>query len=165
MPSYENPWNYEGAPYDGENAEEYVGFVYKITNKLTGRAYIGKKKLWAPKTSYVKHPKTGLKKKVRSKVDSDWRDYYGSSRELKEDIESLGKENFKREILSLCITLGNMSYLELRNQIDNRVMESDAWYNGFVGGRINKVHLKTQPDLNISAPSQREVEKKDGISV
>lgn len=149
MNTYENPWLFNGKQYNGEEAEKFVGFVYKITNKIDGRGYIGKKLLWSPKTSFVKNPKTGVKKKVKSMVDSDWRTYYGSSKELKEDIEKFGTENFQREILIFCTTKGNLSYLEMKNQILNEVMESPLWYNGFVGGKINKKHLKPQEGLNI----------------
>lgn len=128
-------WTYKGAPVD-EPFEDYIGFVYCIYNLLDGRKYIGKKLFFGTRTKTIKG------KKKKQKVESDWRNYWGSSEELQADIAKLGESNFKREILHLCKTKGVLNYIELREQIDRRVMETELYYNGFVGGRINKAHLK-----------------------
>jgi len=94
--------------------EECVGFVYIITNNITGRKYIGKKlaKFSKTTTKTVKSKNgTKKKKKIRSKVDSDWRDYYGSSAELTADVNKLGTENFTREILFYCKSKAECSYI------------------------------------------------------
>ena len=125
--------------------EECIGFVYQITNKISGRKYIGKKLAKFTKTTQktIKF-KNGNKKKrkIKSKVDSDWRDYYGSSPELHKDIEQLGIENFIREILYYCKSKAECSYIEAREQFSRRVLESDDYYNGIINCRIHGSHIK-----------------------
>lgn len=124
---------------------EIVGFVYCITNLTTGRKYIGKKLARFSKTTYkVVTLKNGTKKKkrIKSLIDSDWREYFGSSVELSKDVETLGKESFNREILHYCHSKAECSYIELREQIDRRVLESTDYYNGIIQVRIHKNHIK-----------------------
>ena len=124
--------------------EECVGFVYLITNVISGRKYIGKKLAKFAKTSYkVVKLKNGTKKKkkIRSKVDSDWREYYGSSDALTKDIDTLGKENFTREILYYCNSKAQCSYIEAREQFTNKVLESSDWYNGHIAVRVHGSHI------------------------
>lgn len=117
--------------------ETVVGFVYCITNLLNNKQYIGKKTFYFSKTKTIKG------KKKRLKVESDWKDYYGSSEELQQDVKTFGAENFKREIIHLCKTKGTMSYLELREQVDRRVLErQDLFYNKQIHCRIHTSHLK-----------------------
>ena len=138
-------WLYESQEIT-EIPEEYAGFVYVITNKQTGRKYIGKKLSKFKKTTYKTIKlKNGKKKrkKIRGKIDSDWQTYYGSSPELTRDIEALGTENFTREILHWCKTKGTANYLELKEQILYGVLEHpDLYYNNFIGARIHRKHLK-----------------------
>ena len=115
--------------------EGMVGFVYLITNLTNNRKYIGKKNFYFSKTKTVK----GKKKKF--KVDSDWLTYYGSSAELSADVESIGKENFKREILRFCISKGEFSYFEAKYQFDENVLEREDYYNSYIQCRIHKKHL------------------------
>ena len=125
--------------------EDCVGFVYLITNLISGRKYIGKKLAKFSKTTYktVKLKNgTKKKKKIRSKIDSDWQEYYGSSPNLTADIQALGKENFKREILFYCTSKAECSYIEAREQFTNRVLESDDWYNGHIQVRVHGSHIK-----------------------
>jgi hypothetical protein len=124
--------------------EDCVGFVYLITNTISGRKYIGKKLAKFAKTTYkVVKLKNGTKKKkkIRSKIDSDWREYYGSSPNLTKDIDTLGKENFTREILYYCISKAQCSYIEAREQFTNKVLESDDWYNGHIQVRVHGSHI------------------------
>lgn len=119
--------------------EDCVGFVYLITNMLTGRKYVGKKLAKFSKTTYkTVKLKNGKKKrqKIRSKITSDWQEYYGSSVELTADIARLGKDNFTREILYLCISKAEMSYIEAREQFERRVLETDLYYNGIINLRV-----------------------------
>jgi hypothetical protein len=127
--------------------EDCVGFVYLITNILTGRKYIGKKLAKFSKTTYkVIKLKNGNKKrkKIKSKVDSDWQLYYGSNDQLNQDILALGADNFTREILFYCRSKAECSYVEAREQFNHRVLESDDWYNGQIVCRIHGSHIKNK---------------------
>ena len=137
-------WYYENQLIE-KLPEECVGFVYLITNTVTGRMYIGKKLAKFAKTSYkVVKLKNGTKKKkkIRSKIDSDWQDYYGSSDELGNDVVQLGQENFRREILFYCTSKAETSYIEAREQFTRRVLESDEYYNGQISVRVHGSHTK-----------------------
>jgi len=128
-----------------ELPEDCVGFVYLITNTLTGRMYIGKKLAkFSKTTTRTVKLKNGNKKKkrIRSKIDSDWRDYYGSSPALTEDVTQLGPEIFKREILFYCSSKAEMSYIEAREQFSRRVLESDDYYNGHIQVRVHGSHIR-----------------------
>lgn len=130
-----------------ELPDDCVGFVYLITNKVTGRMYIGKKLAKFSKTTYkTVTQKNGIKKKkkIRSKIDSDWIEYYGSSIELNKDVESLGKDNFTREILFYCKSKAECSYVEAREQFGRKVLESDEYYNGQISVRVHGSHIKNK---------------------
>ena len=136
-------WLYNNQPVD-VLPEDCVGFVYIITNLTNNRKYIGKKLAKFSKTTQkTVKLKNGNKKKrkIRSKIDSDWRDYYGSSPELNRDVELLGKENFRREILYYCRSKAECSYVEAREQFSRRVLESNEYYNGHVQVRVHKSHI------------------------
>lgn len=125
--------------------EDCIGFVYIITNLTTQRKYIGKKLAKFSKTTYRVHKlKNGnkKKKKIRQKIDSDWREYYGSSPELTKDVELLGADNFRREILYYCKSKAECSYIEAREQFSRRVLESDDYYNGHIQVRVHGSHIK-----------------------
>jgi hypothetical protein len=130
-----------------EISDDVVGFVYLITNTLTGRKYVGKKLAKFSKTSYkVVKLKNGTKKKkkIRSKIDSDWKEYYGSSVELTADVLKFGADNFKREILHYCKSKAACSYIEAREQFERKVLESDDYYNGQISCRIHGSHIKNK---------------------
>ena len=127
--------------------DDCVGFVYLIVNKANSRMYIGKKLSKFSKTTYktvtLKNG-TKKKKKIKSKIDSDWMDYYGSSIELNKDVESLGKDNFSREILFFCKSKAECSYIEAREQFGRKVLESDDYYNGQISVRVHGSHIKNK---------------------
>ena len=133
MDSYENPRIYLERPFTGDDVRDFFGFVYLITNTSNKRQYIGRKYFW----SFRKPP--GKKRKV--KQESDWKKYYGSCPELKDDIKKYGKENFSREILSLHKTKGTCNYEETKQLFLNNVLSESldngapAYYNSNILGR------------------------------
>jgi hypothetical protein len=136
-------WLYESKTVE-TLPEDCVGFVYMITNNLTGRKYIGKKLAKFAKTTYrMVKLKNGKKKrqKIRGKVESDWQTYYGSNEQLNRDLLDLGPENFTREILFYCKSKAECSYIEAREQFSRRVLESADWYNGHIQVRVHGSHV------------------------
>jgi len=116
-------WLYNDKELTDEDIKGHYGFIYQIDNLIDGRSYIGRKYFTKAGTKQVK----GKKRKTRK--ESDWKDYYGSSPRLLEDIEKLGKDNFKRSIIRLCKTRGETNYWEAKLQFKYEVLESDLYYN------------------------------------
>ena len=112
--TYENPWTYQGSTFTSTDIDNFFGFVYRITNLQDGREYIGRKYFWKFRTP------RGKKRKVKS--ESDWKKYYGSCPELKEEIEQFGRQSFSRTILSLHSTKGRTNYEETRQLFYNKVL-------------------------------------------
>ena len=137
-------WYYRNISFK-ETPEDYQGFVYEITELRTGKKYIGKKNFWKPKTL----PKNSKRKRrIRTRVESDWRSYFGSSGVLNQLVEEQGEQNFKRMILKLCKTKGEMSYYEAKIQFENDVLLNDEYYNEFIGCKIHAKHLKGIEDAS-----------------
>ena len=132
-------WLYKQNEID-ELPEDCEAFVYLITNLTNNKKYIGKKFFWNKKTL----PKTKTRKRrVRTLVESDWRVYMGSNRVLKEEVEVAGTDPYHREILHLCKTKGECSYLEAKEQFDREVLLSDNYYNGIINCRIGAPSVKS----------------------
>ena len=138
-------WTYKGEPVE-EIDEKYTGFVYIITNLVTGKAYIGKKlSKFSKTTTKTVTLKNGnkKKKKIRSKIESDWKTYWSSSKEVQDDVKALGEDKFTREILMFCLSKGTASYFEAKYQMQHEVLEHpDKWYNGIVNCRVHRSHIK-----------------------
>jgi hypothetical protein len=134
-------WYYNGQEFDGELAAGLYGFVYLITNLQTGKMYIGRK-------FFTKaHSRTVKGKKKKSRVPSDWENYWGSSEELLKDIAALGKENFRRDIIRLCLTLGECKYQETKLQFQYNVLEAKlgngelAYYNSNIAMKYTRRNI------------------------
>ena len=132
-------WYHNEEIYDPEAApEDFVGFVYRITNLSNGMMYIGKKLLWSRR-------RVAQKGKTRKKIvvkESDWRKYYGSNKALQEEVQKNGEDKYKREILRFCKTKGECSYYEAKFQFEFDVLLRDDYYNEFIQCRINAKHLR-----------------------
>lgn len=131
-------WLYENKLFE-ETPEEFQGFVYEITELDTGKKYIGKKFFWKPKILPITKKR---KRRVRTRVESDWRDYYGSNKQVQELVETKGPGNYKRVILRLCKTKGECSYYEAKLQFENDVLLKEEYYNEFIGCKIHSKHVK-----------------------
>jgi hypothetical protein len=134
--TYENPWYYEGEIFDPspEDIDQYAGFVYLIHNHNNDKMYIGKKFFWSIKKL---PPLKGKNRRRIKKVQSDWKQYWGSSNKLLSDIEQQGLDNMERHVLLLCKSKTECAYFELKEQMDRNVLLSHNYYNEFIGGRIN----------------------------
>ena len=133
-------WHYKGQDFKEEDIGDAYGYVYCITNLTNNKKYIGKKFFSKAGYKQVK----GKRKKIRK--TSDWLTYWGSNKTLLEDIKTLGEEQFTREILYLCKTRSDCAYLELREQIDKRVLEKEEFYNDWIMVKIRKNHIKVNTD-------------------
>jgi hypothetical protein len=127
-------WTYNGEPLE-QIPDKKFGFVYIITHKDSGRRYIGKKFFTKAGYKTIK----GKRKKIR--VESDWKDYYGSSPALAKLIEEHGKDAFTREIIRLCDFKSECSYYEAKMQFENDVLLSDDWINDWISCRITSRHM------------------------
>lgn len=111
------------------------GFVYRITHLPTGKFYIGKKILFTNRKKKLTkkelaelEPKKGKKPTFKRDIqESNWKDYYGSSKTLLAEINLLGKLEFKREILTLCKTKKQLTYWEVYHQCVNNVLLVDSY--------------------------------------
>tara|TARA_B100001063_G_scaffold225476_1_gene234331 strand:- start:1520 stop:1921 length:402 start_codon:yes stop_codon:yes gene_type:complete len=130
-------WTFNEEEYN-KTPEDYQGFVYQITELDSNKKYIGKKNFWKPKTLPITKSR---KRRVRTRTESDWREYYGSSDEVRRLVESRGQDKFKREIIKLCKTKGDMSYYEAKIQFENDVLFRKDYYNNFIGCKIHAKHL------------------------
>ena len=130
---YENAWTFKGTTFTSDDINDFFGFVYCITNLQTGKKYIGRKYF-----TQRRKPRTG-KRKITS--ESDWKKYYGSSEELKQDIKQFGRGSFKREIISLHKTKGTVNFEETKQLFLNNVLTESlddgtpAYYNSNILGR------------------------------
>ena len=145
--NYENPWLYNNEIFESEHIDTNCGFVYIITNMLDNKKYIGKKLFWSSKTKQVN------KKKKKIKVESDWKEYYGSSESLLTDIDKYGRHNFKREIIRVCKTKGECSYFEAKEQFLVDAVIDPCYYNTWISVRVRRSHLKLNAHVDQQAES------------
>ena len=132
-------WIHNEELFEPAQLEDWAGFVYLITELDNGKKYIGKKNFWSTRRL---PPLKGKTRRRVKKIESDWRSYYGSSEALKLLVEEAGGKRFKREIIRLCKTKGEMSYFEAKEQFDREVLFRDDYYNEFIGCKIHSNHVK-----------------------
>ena len=134
-------WTHNERQFTSDDIGDFYGFVYRITNLVSGYDYVGRKYF---RTIRKLKPLVGRKNKRHKAKETDWQDYWGSSKRLLEDIEKHGKHNFKREIICLCDTRGQTNYMEAKIQFDEDVLLNENNYNGIIaikigGGSIKKL--------------------------
>lgn len=127
MIDYENPWLFDEKPFTSIDIGKSYGFVYLITDKVTGKMYIGRKYFWSMRK------KKGATKRKRE--ESDWKDYYGSADEIKALVKEFGQDRFNRQILSVHSTKGDVNYSEVREQFRRDVLEKDEYINANINGK------------------------------
>ena len=137
--SYEYPWTYNGKTFDSEDILDNYGFIYRITNTANGYDYVGRKYFTTIKK---RPPLKGKKNKRRETVETDWKDYWGSSARLVEDLTKLGKDKFTREIIHLCKSRGETNYMEAYYQFKEGVLLKENNYNGIIQIKLGKGSVK-----------------------
>jgi hypothetical protein len=137
--SYEYPWIYNGKTFESEDIQDNYGFIYRITNTTNGHDYIGRKYFTTIKK---RPPLKGKKNKRRETVETDWKDYWGSSARLVEDMARLGKDKFTREIIHLCKSRGETNYMEAYYQFKEGVLLKENNYNGIIQIKLGKGSVK-----------------------
>ena len=137
--TYDNPWTYLGKTFESEDITDNYGFIYRITNTTNGHDYIGRKYFTTIKK---RPPLKGKKNKRRETVETDWKDYWGSSARLVEDMTRLGKDKFTREIIHLCKSRGETNYMEAYYQFKEGVLLKENNYNGIIQIKLGKGSVK-----------------------
>ena len=137
--SYEYPWTYNGKLFDSEDIQDNYGFIYRITNTQNGYDYVGRKYFTTVKK---RPPLKGKKNKRRETVETDWKEYWGSSPRLQADIDTLGKDKFTREIIHLCKSRGETNYMEAYYQFTEGVLLREDNYNGIIQIKLGKNSVK-----------------------
>ena len=133
-------WLFENKEVDSDIIDDYIGFVYCITNNVTGKKYIGKKLFKNTRRTKVK----GQTRRKKTVKESDWKEYWGSNKVLQEDVQTLGEDNFERIILKLCKTKGECNYWEAKYQMQYEVLESDDWYNEWIMVKVHRSHINKE---------------------
>ena len=142
-------WLYNGSELkDDDIPETAIGFIYLITHTPTGKQYIGKKLLTKAATKTVK----GKKKKIRK--ESDWKDYWSSSPDLKTFISEEGEDKFTREILAFAASKGSIAYLEEMALYQVGALESLNWFNNNIRSKVYRTWIFKDVD---AAKSLREL--------
>ena len=137
--TYANPWTHNGKTFDSEDIGDNYGFIYRITNTTNGHDYVGRKYFTTIKK---RPPLKGKKNKRRETIETDWKDYWGSSPRLLADIEQLGQDKFTREIIHLCKSRGETNYMEAYYQFTEGVLLREDNYNGIIQIKLGKNSVK-----------------------
>lgn len=140
-------WQYQGIDFIDPSG--FFGFIYRITNKQTGRIYIGRKLFTKAR---IKGITKANKRKKKLRVANDWEHYWGSSAELLEDIKTLGEDQFTREILHLTTKRGETNYYEALEILTSGALLSDKYYNKWVSLKLHKSSLAHLSSSSHSSP-------------
>jgi len=141
-------WQYQGIDFNDPSG--FFGFIYRITNTQTGRIYIGRKLFTKAKVKAVTKTR---KRKQKSRVTSDWQNYWGSSAELLADIAALGEDQFTREILHLTTKRGETNYYEALEILTSGALLSEKYYNKWVSLKLHKSSLAHLSSSSQSSPT------------
>lgn len=127
-------WQYNGEPF--LNPGDWWGFIYIVEDLVSEKKYIGKKQFKFKKYKTVKGKRKGYF------AESDWKEYYGSSETLKEQVSAIGPDSFKRTILKLCKSKSECSYWEAYFQFHYEVLlKPDEFYNEWISVKVRRAHL------------------------
>jgi hypothetical protein len=139
-------WLYNSKDVESINdlPEGTYGFIYRIVSP-SGKFYIGKKSLihnikkvlTKKELAEQSGPGRRATKKVVQK-ESDWKTYYGSAKELKDDLIKIGKENFTREIIKICYNKKSLTYWEIAIQCKEDVLLTDTYNDNILGKFFRK---------------------------
>lgn len=132
-------WYYNNEPFSSDDIGSFQSFVYRIDHKITDRSYIGKCSFWSTRTL---KPLKGKTRKRKQTVESHWTNYQGSSKELLSDIDKHGPDSITKNILCLCMSRSEASYVEMLYQVRLNVLMNPKYYNGIVNLRVSANHLK-----------------------
>lgn len=144
-------WYYENRPIltveDLGDPELLFGFVYKITNIITGKIYIGKKQVISKTKKKLTKAElsTDKRKKTYKHVikETNWKSYYGSSESLLADIKKFGPESFRRDIIDIACTKKYLTWSEIEQQMKHDVLRRDS-YNDNVMGRYYRKDMESK---------------------
>ena len=117
---------------DNFDPADYFGFVYIIKNKNNNKIYVGKKVFW-------NNVKTKLTKITQK--ESNWKLYWGSSKDLTEDLKTQGTSNFEKKILKLCKTKKEMTFFEMYYQCKYDVLTTSSYNDNILGKFYRKDFL------------------------
>jgi hypothetical protein len=140
-------WTYKNENINGitDFPDRTFGFIYRIVHIPSDKAYIGKKVLFHNRK--VKLTKKELKEyegvvgrrpSFRIAVkESDWKNYWGSNKYLKELMKEEPIENFERQILACAPTKKLLTYYEVKYQMVYQVLEKpEEFFNDNILGKF-----------------------------
>jgi len=119
-----------GKPYTPST--DAHGMVYKITDHDNGKIYIGKKQLHKTvplgKKEMAKVEKIDKRKKYGKRVETDWRKYSSSNKELSKKI-NIDTYEFTFQVIHECYDETSLKFKELEEIINQCSFSSSNGYN------------------------------------
>ena len=131
------------------NINDYEGYIYMTSFLDVNRQYIGKKNFFhntnvkLGKKELAALPTARGKKPSKKLVtkESNWKDYWGSNKELIQDVKELGPEHFECLILRLCKTKKQLTYFEVHYQCTSDCLLGANSYNDNILGKFYRKDL------------------------